>query len=135
MDWQDKRVEDMTEEQLREAVKDLRKKLGISHLLTTENKSAEENMAQTGLWENSSKEYKEAMDRLTAYEPMYKKPPLGCKPSWVSSCERIKELSEAITRDVNGAVTKDVNGVHKDTSNVKKWATEILYQCEIMEKC
>ena len=41
--------------------------------------------------------------------------------------ERIKELSEAITRNING--------VHKDTSNVKKWATEILYHCEIMEKC
>jgi len=103
-DWQDKKVEDMTEEQCREAVKELREKL------LTENKSAEENMAQTELW-----------------KPMYKKPPLGCKPSWVSSCERIKELSEAITRNING--------VHKDTSNVKKWATEILYHCEIMEKC
>lgn len=128
-DWQDKKVEDMTEEQCREAVKELRGKL------LTESKSAEENMAETGLWENSSKAYKEFMDNLSAYEPVYKKPPLGCKPSWLSSCERIEELSKAIIRDVNGAVTKDTNGVHKDTSNVKKWATEILYQCEIMEKC
>lgn len=135
MDWQDKRVEDMTEEQLREAVKDLRKKLGISHLLTTEGRSAEENMVQTGLWEDASEPYKETMDNLPTCEPVYKKPPLGCKPSWLSSCERIKELSEAIIRDVNGAVTKDANGVHKDPKNVKKWATEILYQCEIMEKC
>ena len=117
-DWQDKKVEDMTEEQCREAVKELREKL------LTENKSVEENMAQTGLWENPSKAYKEAMDE---WKLAYKKPPLGCKPSWVSSCERIKELSEAITRNING--------VHKDTSNVKKWATEILYHCEIMEKC
>lgn len=120
-DWQDKKIIDMTEEQLREAVKELRGKL------LTEGKSAEENMAQTGLWENPSKAYKEAMDNITAYEPLYKKPPLGCKPSWISSCERIKELSEAITRNI------DV--VHKDTGNVKKWATEILYQCEIMEEC
>jgi hypothetical protein len=120
-DWQDKKVEDMTEEQCREAVKELRGKL------LTENKSAEEIMARTGLWENPSEAYKEAMDRLTAYEPMYKKPPLGCKPSWISSCERIKELSEAITRNING--------VHKDVKNVRKWATEILYHCEIMEKC
>lgn len=104
-DWQDKKVEDMTEEQCREAVKELRGKL-----LSPTVKSAEENMAQTELW-----------------KPMYNKPPLGCKPSWISSCERIKELSEAITRNVGGA--------HKDTSYVKKWATEILYHCEIMEKC
>jgi len=127
MEWQDIKAEDMTKEQLIEAVKDLRKKLGISHLLTTKGKSAEENMARTGLWENPSEAYKEAMDRLTAYEPMYKKPPLGCKPSWVSSYERIKELSEAIARNING--------VHKDVKNVRKWATEILYHCEIMEKC
>lgn len=129
--WQDKKVEDMTDEQCREAVKELREKL----LSTTESKSAEENMVQTGLREDASEIYKEIMDNLPTNEPMYKKPPLGCKPSWLSSCERIEELSEAITRDVNGAVTRDANGVHKDTSNVKKWATEILYQCEIMEKC
>lgn len=54
------------------------------------------------------------------------KPPLGCKPAFVSSQERIVELSEAITRQA------------KDTCNeylIKKWATEILYQCEIMMKC
>lgn len=54
------------------------------------------------------------------------KPPLGCKPAFVSSQERIIELSEAITRNA------------KDTCNeylIKKWATEILYQCEIMTKC
>lgn len=130
-DWQDKKVEDMTDEQCREAVKELRGKV----LSTTENKSVEENMAQTGLWENPSKAYKEIMDSLTAHESLYKKPPLGCKPSWISSCERIKELSEAIIRNVNGAVTKDANGVYVDTDHVKKWATEILYQCEIMEKC
>lgn len=109
-DWQDKKVEDMTEEQCREAVKELRGKL------LTENKSAEENMA-----------HEETTDRTTSYKPIYIKPPLGCMPSWISSCERIKELSEAITRNING--------VHTDTSYVKKWATEILYHCEIMEKC
>lgn len=124
MDWQDTKVEDLTEEQLREAVKDLRKKLGISPLLTTKGRSAEENMAQAGLWENPSKAYKEAMDE---WKLAYKKPPLGCKSSWISSCERIAELSEAITRNING--------VHKDVKNVRKWATEILYHCEIMEKC
>lgn len=107
--WQDKKVKDMTEEQCREAVKELRKKV-----LSAE--STEETQEKS-------------------WKPVYNKPPLGCKPSWLSSCERIEELSEAIIRNVNGAVTKDVNGVHKDTSNVKKWATEILYQCEIMEKC
>ncbi len=99
--WQDKKVEDMTDEQCREAVKELRKKV-----LSAE--STEETQEKS-------------------WKPVYNKPPLGCKPSWLSSCERIKELSEAIIRNVNG--------VHKDTSNVKKWATEILYQCEIMEKC
>lgn len=108
-DWYDKKAEDMTEEQLREAVKELRKKV-----LSAE--STEETQEKS-------------------WKPVYNKPPLGCKPSWLSSCERITELSEAIIRNVNGAVTKDVNGVHKDTNNVKKWATEILYQCEIMEKC
>lgn len=100
-DWQDKKVEDMTVEQCKEAVKELRGKLLI------ENKSAE----------HKDEEWK----------PVYNKPPLGCKPSWVSSCERIVELSEAITRNING--------VHKDVKNVRKWATEILYHCEIMEKC
>jgi len=42
-DWQDKKVEDMTDEQCREAVKELREKL------LTKNKSAEENMVQTVL--------------------------------------------------------------------------------------
>jgi len=107
--WQDKKVEDMTDEQCREAVKELRKRV-----LSAE--STEETQEKS-------------------WKPVYNKPPLGCKPSWVSSCERITELSEAITRNVNGAVTKDVNGVYKDTDHVKKWATEILYQCEIMEKC
>ena len=121
-DWYDKKVEDMTEEQCREAVKELRKKL----LSTIESKSAEENMARTRLFTDKEirEGIKEARDK---WKLTYKKPPLGCKPSWVSSCERIKELSEAITRNING--------VHKDTSNVKKWATEILYHCEIMEKC
>ena len=101
-DWQDKKVEDMTEEQCREAVKELRGKV----LSTAE--STEETQEKS-------------------WKPVYNKPPLGCKPSWVSSCERIKELSEAISRNING--------VHKDVKNVKKWATEILYHCEIMEKC
>ena len=100
-DWQDKKVEDMTEEQCREAVKELRKKV-----LSAE--STEETQEKS-------------------WKPVYNKPPLGCKPSWISSCERIAELSEAITRNING--------VHTDTSYVKKWATEILYHCEIMEKC
>lgn len=123
--WQYRRVEDMTDEQCREAIKELREKL----LSTTESKSTEENMAQTGLWKEGTTE------TTGEWKLTYKKPPLGCKPSWLSSCERIEELSKAIIRDVNGAVTRDANGVHKDTSNVKKWATEILYQCEIMEKC
>ena len=59
-------------------------------------------------------------------KPVFDKPPFGCKPACVSSAERIIELSEAITRQA------------KDTCNeqlIKRWATEILYQCEIMEKC
>lgn len=52
-DWQDKKVEDMTEEQCREAVKELRKKL------LTENKSAEENMARSRLF--TDKEIREAI--------------------------------------------------------------------------
>ena len=128
--WQDKKVEDMTEEQLREAVKELRAKL----LSTTESKSVEENMARTRLF--TDKEIREAIkETRDKMKPIYKEPPLGCKPSWLSSCERIKELSEAIIRNMNGAITKDANGVYKDTSNVKKWATEILYHCEILEKC
>lgn len=117
-EWMDLKAEDMTHEQAVEAVKELRKRMLYC---------VKENMAQKGLWKDASEAYKETMDSLTAYEPIYKKPPLGCKPSWVSSCERIKELSEAITRNVGG--------VHKDTKNIKKWATEILYHCEILEKC
>lgn len=120
-DWQDKKVEDMTGEQLREAVKELREKL------STENKSVEENMAQTGLWENSSKEYKEAMDRLAAYEPIYDEPPLGCKPAQLVCTDRIKVVADAISRYADSPKF--------NSQLVRRWATEIEFQCDIFERC
>lgn len=119
-DWQDKKVEDMTDEQLREAVKELREKL------LTENKSAEEIMAQTEL-ENPSKEYKEAMDRLTAYEPIYDEPPLGCKPAQLVCTDRIKIVADAISRYADSPKF--------NSQLVRRWATEIELQCDIFERC
>jgi len=122
-DWQDKKVEDMTEEQCRKAVKELRGKV----LSTTENKSVEENMAQTGLWENPSKAYKEAMDRLTAYEPIYDEPPLGCKPAQLVCTDRIKVVADAISRYADSPKF--------NSQLVRRWATEIELQCDIFERC
>lgn len=53
----------------------------------------------------------------------WKKPPLGARPCFVLADERIKELSEAITR-YSGT------GEYKI---MKKWAKEIVMQCDIAE--
>lgn len=54
------------------------------------------------------------------------KPPLGCKPAYISSPERIVELSKAITRQAEDTCNEQL---------IRRWATEILYHCEILEKC
>ena len=86
--WQDKKVEDMTIEEAREAVLALRKCLVAG---TTEHIS---------------------------------KPPLGCKPACISSVERMQELAEAISRQLESDIVNE--------QLIKRWATEILFQCEIM---
>lgn len=74
----------------------------------------------------------EKLEYLKKYEkgdvPL--KPPLGCKPSWLASQERIETLGEAIVRY---AYHPNVNGT--TTKQIKAWAKEILYHCEIMENC
>lgn len=103
-DWHDKKVEDMSFEEAKQAVIDLRKMLLES--FNSKNHSTEEQ---------------------TEWKSAYKRPPLGCKPSWLSSGERIRELSEAITRNMENP--------HNGTDHIRKWATEILYHCAIMEHC
>ena len=98
--WQDKKVEDMTLEEAREAVKTLRK---IVALRITEPVS-----------DNKMKD---------DWKPTFTKPPLGCKPACVASVERMKELSGAISRQLDDVPNEDL---------IKRWATEILFQCEIM---
>lgn len=120
-EWMDLKAEAMTHEQAIEAVKALRGKV----LSTTESKSAEENMAQTGLWtdEEIKEAIKGAKDKVKL---IYEKPPLGCKPAYISSPERIVELSKAITRQAEDMCNEQL---------IRRWATEILYHCEILEKC
>lgn len=104
VDWRDKKVEDMSFEEAKQAVTDLRKILVES--MSSENHFTEEQ---------------------TEWKPAYNKPPLGCKPSWLSSSERIGELTRAITRNIESP--------NKDIDHIRKWATEILYHCAILEHC
>lgn len=102
--WMDKKVEDMSFEEARQAVTELREML--VELMTSKNHSTEEQ---------------------TEWKSAYKKPPLGCNPSWLSSSERIGELTRAITRNIESP--------NKDIDHIRKWATEILYHCAILEHC
>lgn len=83
--WKEKKAEEMTLEQAREAVKALRKVVKDD------------------------------------WKPTFTKPPLGCKPAFISSSERIKELSDAIERQPD------------NPELIEKWAVEILYHCEILK--
>lgn len=65
----------------------------------------------------------ELRKELRAEKPV---PPLGCKPAYISSPERIVELSKAITRQAEDTCNEQL---------IRRWATEILYHCEILEKC
>jgi len=103
-DWHDKKVEDMSFEEAKQAVTDLRKM--FIELTSSENHFTEEQ---------------------TEWKPVYNKPPLGCKPSWLSSGERIRELT--------GAITRNIESPNKDIDYIRKWATEILHHCAIMEHC
>lgn len=54
-----------------------------------------------------------------------KKPPLGCPPYWVAAGDRIKEISDAI-----GRYSGNINSKY---STIRKWAEEIIQQCDIVE--
>ena len=56
----------------------------------------------------------------------YDKPPLGCAPSYIPASERIQNLAEAIYR--HGAFAEH------NTGHIKKWAREIIVQCDIIEE-
>ena len=51
------------------------------------------------------------------------KPPLGVKPCFIQAEERIKDLADAISRYANRG----------DYEIIKRWANEILMQCDIAE--
>lgn len=57
---------------------------------------------------------------------LYDKPLLGCAPSYIPACERIQNLAEAIYRF--GATAEHYPG------RIKKWAREIIFQCDIIEE-
>ena len=138
-DWQDKKVEDMTEEQSREAVKALRKIVveRITEPVKDIEKNIKDNMVISGLWtaeeaDMASKEYKEKMKELTSYEsedwkPVFDKPPLGCKPAQLVCTDRIKVVADAISRCAESPKF--------NSQLVRRWATEIELQCDIFERC
>lgn len=99
--WMDKKADDMTLDELRQAVKDMRKFLAQDTV---------GNMKRTDLFSDDAK-----------------KPPLGCRPAWLISRERILELSEAIERWAKSS--------QKDVSHIREWATEIYCHCVILEYC
>lgn len=53
------------------------------------------------------------------------KTPLGCRPYYIAASDRIEELATAIHRQA----TTQCN-----VTLIKKWADEIVAQCELMEK-
>ena len=54
------------------------------------------------------------------------KPALGVEPAWLHAWSRIADLVDAIERQY---YSQDM-----DAAPVKKWAREIILQCEIIEK-
>lgn len=56
----------------------------------------------------------------------YEKPPLGVRPTYVSSSQRIKELAQAI---LNNSDRADLSAAH-----IHLWASEILAQVYIIQK-
>ena len=55
------------------------------------------------------------------------KPPLGVKPYWIHSSERILDLCGAIERYT-------CYSIRIETDFIKRWAKEIVEQCEIIER-
>ena len=103
-DWQGKKVEDMTEEQCREAVKALRKI--VVERITEPVKASYE-----------SEDWK----------PVFDEPPLGCKPAQLVCTDRIKVVADAISRCAESPKF--------NSQLVRRWATEIEFQCDIFERC
>ena len=54
------------------------------------------------------------------------KPPLGATPAFITSVNRIKDLSDAISRQFDQPV------VNIDLMCIRKWAKEITMQCDIV---
>ena len=54
------------------------------------------------------------------------KPPIGVMPYYMVAQNRVLSLAQAITRY---ALISDM-----DADKIKKWAEEIVAQCELMEK-
>lgn len=54
----------------------------------------------------------------------YNKPPLGARPYYIMAINRIDELSKAIY---------DYSQETDKTDCIKKWASEIILQCELIE--
>lgn len=106
-EWMDLKAEAMTHEQAVEAVKELRKVVADNAEILWKNQSAIKKANDDG-------------------KSVSSKPPLGCKPAYISSPERIVELSKAITRQAEDTCNEQL---------IRRWATEILYHCEILEKC
>ena len=55
-----------------------------------------------------------------------KKPALGAKPAHIVAWDRISELTKAIGRQFNEG--------EMNTELVKKWAREIIMQCNIIDE-
>ena len=102
-EWKDKKADEMTLEEARQAVKDLREI--VADRLEPVNKSAEEKEPQNTI----SDYYKEA-------------PPLGIKPAWLFYEPRIKELGEAISRyaEINNHNNHIISKLNKILTSVKK---------------
>lgn len=72
-----------------------------------------------GIWlSKKSSEDKKGVDT------MENRPPLGIMPYYIAAEDRIADLGEAISRNAH-----EPNKRHK----IKEWATEIIYQNEMME--
>ena len=59
-----------------------------------------------------------------------KKPPIGVKPLWFVTPNRIKELSDAISRYTEHENICTDNDV---TEKIKEWAMEIMCHCNTIQ--
>lgn len=85
-----------------------------------------------------NKNIEEGIENLRMFSEVYgriadtvkertEKPPIGTAPSWIVAGKRMEALSAAIERYAGAGV------VIRGTDTIRKWAKEIILQCDLVD--